>query len=158
MLFVIPGYSSSQTKHLVISPSSVKPNNIDFASLRWHAYSWEFYFETTSIDTKYAIAPVSLPAGATVLKLYVICTDTSGATDEDVEVLLQRHDFATGTMQTLASVNSVTKSPSPNRKLLTDSSIEHPVIDIMYSYDLVLRFFVGGESTKFHGAIIVYQE
>ena len=95
MLFMIPGYSFSQTKHLIISPSSVKPNS---------------------------------------------------------------YDFAMGTMQTLASVNSATKPSSPNRKLLTDNSIDHPVIDVLYSYDLVLRFFVGGESAKFHGAVIVYQE
>jgi len=158
VLFIIPGHSSGQTEYLVISPGSAKPNNYDFAGLKWHAYSWEFYFESTSIDTKYATAPVHLPAGATVKKLHVICTDTSGAVDEDVEVLLRRHDFVTGTMQTLASVNSVTKPPGPDRKLLTDNSIDHPVIDAMYSYDLVLRFFVGGDSAKFHGAIIVYRE
>ena len=158
ILCFLPDYSLSQTKYLVISPSSVKPNNYDFSSLKWHAYSWEFYFESTSIDTKYATAPVVLPVGATVTKLHVICTDTSGAIDEDVEVLLRRQDFAAGTMQTLASVNSVAKSPGPNRKLFTDGAIDYAVIDTMHSYDLVLRFFVGGESVKFHGAIIVYQE
>lgn len=150
--------SYAQTKYLIISPSSVRPNNSDFDGLIWHAYSWEFYFESTSIDTKFAIAPINLPAGVTVKKLHVICTDTSGALDEDVEVLLRRHDFATGTMQTLASVNSETKPPGPSRKLLTDSSIDYPVIDIMHSYDLELRFFVGGDTAKFHGAVIVYEE
>ncbi|MBN1222565.1 MAG: hypothetical protein JXB23_04920 [Candidatus Aminicenantes bacterium] len=36
------------------------------AGLKWHAYSWEFYLESTSIDTKFATAPVDLPVSATV--------------------------------------------------------------------------------------------
>ncbi|MBN1222564.1 MAG: hypothetical protein JXB23_04915 [Candidatus Aminicenantes bacterium] len=88
----------------------------------------------------------------------MIFTDSSGAIDEDVAVLLRRHDFSTGIRQTLASINSGTMVPGANRKLLTDSTIDYAVIDNMHSYDLELRFFVGGDSAKFHGAIFVYQE
>jgi len=124
-LFLFPIVSQAQDKYLVIPPSAIRPNTYYFADLNWHATSSEFYFETSGFpDSVFGSAAVYLPAVATVTRMYVVYTDNTNGIDEEITVHLRRQDFATGTVQTLASVSSSSVAASPNRRALKDDTID----------------------------------
>jgi hypothetical protein len=157
-LFLFPIVSQAQDKYLVIPPSAIRPNTYYFADLNWHATSSEFYFETSGFpDSVFGSAAVYLPAGATVTRMYVVYTDNTNGIDEEITVHLRRQDFATGTVQTLASVSSSSVAASPNRRALKDDTIDYATVDWKYSYDIQVRFYITSSNVKFHGAIIVYE-
>jgi hypothetical protein len=158
-MFLFPIISQAQDKYLIIPPSAIRPIDHNFASLSWYAWSYEFYFESGGFpDSVFGNAPVYLPEGATVTRMYVVYTDNSNGIDEEIAVHLRRQDFATGTMQTLASVSSGPKQASPNRRALRDDTISNATIDWHYSYDIQVRFYVNSSDVKFHGAVIIYEE
>jgi hypothetical protein len=159
ILFLFPIILQAQDKYLVIPPSAVRPNTHYFTDLNWHATSQEFYFESGGFpDSVFGNAPVYLPEGATVTRMYVVYTDNTNGIDEEIAVHLRRQDFATGAMQTLASVSSGSKLANPNRRALRDDTISYATIDWHYSYDIQVRFYVNSTNVKFHGAVIVYEE
>ena len=157
-LFVFPTISQAQDRYLVIPPSALKPVNYYMTDYKWHATSTEFYFESGSVDTVIGTVPVYLPHGATVKKMYVVYMDWGIGTDEYIIVDLQRHDFATGAIQSMAHVDSELTMIDPARRHLKDDVINHAQIDWKYSYDLQVKFFIATPWVKFHGAVIVYEE
>ena len=69
-----------------------------------------------------------------------------------------RQEMATGTSEQMAAVSSSLKASNPGRRMLKDSSINYDVINYNYSYTLMVRFYIGHDNVRFHGAIIVYEE
>jgi hypothetical protein len=157
-LFLFPIISQAQDKYLVIPPSAIRPIDHYMVDLGWYANSWEFYFDSGFPDSVFGNAPVYLPHGATVTRMYVVYTDNGSGVDEEIAVHLRRQDFATGTMQTMAYVSSGSVAANPNRRHLRDDTINYATIDWKYSYDIQVRFYVAHPNVKFHGAVIIYEE
>lgn len=157
-LFLFPIVSQAQDKYLVIPPSAIRPINYYMADLDWYANSSEFYFDFGYPDSVFGNAPVYLPDGATVTRMYVIYTDNGSGVDEEIAVHLRRQSFATGTIQAMAYVTSGPVAANPDRRHLRDDTINYSTVDWKYSYDIQVRFYIANPNVKFHGAIIIYEE
>ena len=157
-LFLFPIVSQAQDKYLIVPPSAIRPINHYMADLEWYATSSEFYFDSGFPDSVFGNAPVYLPDGATVTRMYVVYTDNGSGIDEEIAVHLHRQSFETGTTQTMAYVSSGSKPASPSRRALRDDTIDYATIDWKYSYDIQVRFYIAHPNVKFHGAVIIYEE
>ena len=157
-LLADPLPSQCVTKVLVVPPSAMRPQDHYINDLNWYAYDDEFYFDTAYFDPVRGNAPIYLPHGAYVTKLVVFYTDNGNDPDEEIGVYLYRQEMATGTSEQMAAVSSSLKASNPGRRMLKDSSINYDVINYNYSYTLMVRFYIGHDNVRFHGAIIVYEE
>jgi hypothetical protein len=146
------------TKVLVVPPSAMRPQDSYVNSLDWYAYDDEFYFDTGYPDPVRGNAPIYLPHGSYVKKLIVYYTDNGTHPDEEIGVYLYRQEMATGAYDQMAAVSSSTKPANPGRRVLKDHTINYDVISYNYSYTLMIRFYVGHDNVRFHGAIIIYEE
>ncbi len=157
-VLVDPLPSQCETKVLVVPPSAMRPQDHYINDLNWYAYDDEFYFDTGYPDPVRGNAAIYLPNGASVKKLIVFYTDNGNDPDEEIGVYLYRQEMGTGASQQMASVSSSMMISDPGRRYLKDNSINYDVIDYNFSYTLMVRFYIGHDNVRFHGAIIVYDE
>ncbi len=123
------------------------------ASSTWYSDASEFYFDTDDITDVYI--PVNLPNGVSVKKFSAILSDGSGG-QYDISVALLRVNLLTGISEDMAGV-STTVPGTYNRKLMSDTSINHKIVNNnLYAYALRLSVWYAYSDKKFHGAQIFY--
>lgn len=144
-----------------LSPAAFRPiDSVSDNDRTWTSSEKELY-TTRSIDGPWFAASINLPQGALIKKMTVYVTDQGTAVDDEIRVSLNRHDLATGIVESMASVNNHSPSPlpsSPSRQTLVDSTIVNKKINNkLYTYTVYVRFVMDcTDKVRFNGVKIEF--
>ena len=160
LFFILVGIScySRFSKVYAVPPSAL--NHWDSGTMSFPHNRWEneFCFRTSSsYEDIVMIAPLNLSHGAVVRKLAIYVTDNTDEDEARMLIILGRQNLLTGEREQMASLSTNACSASPDRRMLTTSTISLAKIDNKkYTYHLDVIFGRQNPNLKFHGATIHY--
>lgn len=151
------GNGAPVTSYYSVLPVDCHITSKDFSALIWYLSADAFYFASAYPETIWVDVPLHLPHGALVKSFSVYATDNGAGADETMSFTLQRRKLSDGTSGSMAYVSTSALAPSPDRRVLTDGSINFGKVDNnAYGYYILIRFEQGSSKIKFNGAKIKY--
>jgi len=140
-----------------VSPTAFQPKNWLVDTLSWYAYGDELYFTGGPDGEVWVYAPVFLPNLSTITSFTAVVTDNGSGIDDEIRVVLNRHNMLTGAIDNLAYLLSPGSFASPARYTLTDTTISYAQVDNeTYAYYVGVMFYSPRSYLKFHGLKIQY--
>ena len=149
-------YESAKTHYQSFAPTTFRSIMPDQYSLGTNnAADWYTYFRSGGTSYGYGTAIVNLPDGAIVTEIEGWIYDNLST--NPVRVQLMRQQLGSGSLLTMASVESATATASTTIQQLTDVSISSSTIDnSTYSYFLRYTGRQNSTDTRLYGAKITY--
>ncbi|RKZ46138.1 MAG: hypothetical protein DRQ58_09185 [Gammaproteobacteria bacterium] len=149
-------YKTPKTFYLNIPACAFVKRNT--SNTVWASTSVFKYTSSGTTNNCYAIAPVYLPAGATITKIQTHYYDDSSTLDVTISMVLLRIKYDGINAYNMADQHATSFGSSNDIRNLEESSISAASIDNQYKYQLEIHWDPTGFSQmlRFYGARITY--
>ncbi len=150
--------AQATTKYYAIPANALKSANWDADNRMWTSSQTVFNFDTSVTYPLEANAPIYLPQGAVVKKVTFYFTDNDPASNGKIDFSVNRQKLATGSLGSIATATTAALPASTVRKSVDATKIVNGKVDNLgFSYTLNVKFGLGTDLLKFHGAVIYYE-
>jgi hypothetical protein len=150
--------AKATTMYYSLPANALKSANWDADNRMWTSSQTVFNFDTSVTYPLEANAPIYLPQGAVIKSVTFYFTDNDPSSNGKIDFGVNRQKLATGALGAIATATTGALPASAARKSVNVAKIVNGKVDNLgFSYTLNVKFGLGTDLLKFHGAVIAYQ-
>ncbi|GEM_PF-3600033 len=133
-------YESPQTRYFSVSGNTFTPGN----NIPYEAFTslGSGLYPDAAVSQAWYLAPINLPDGAVITELQAALFDNLNGSSVRLNVLRQSLTTTGNGASTLAVVDTAGLAASPSNRILTDTTIQAPVIDNQNFSYFFFAFFI----------------